>query len=194
MLLTVCTHLCIYIYIYIYRGLIPGQVISKTQKLVLETSLLNTQYYKVWIKGKWSNLGKGVVPSSTPWCSSYWKDSSDCLRLWLANLYIYIYIYIYAHTFLYTHNHIWIYVIMSNKNFPSQLYIYTGVGHISRATDFFCLGFYIKYNIWQIVQAIKSRVNLKNISKVAFRIGNICNINIYIDTHTMSENNAEPFW
>ena len=24
---------------------------------------------------KWSNLGKGVAPSPTPWCSSYWKGS-----------------------------------------------------------------------------------------------------------------------
>ena len=31
--------------------------------MVLDTSLLNTQYYKVYIKGKWSNPGKGVAPS-----------------------------------------------------------------------------------------------------------------------------------
>ena len=34
------------------RGSIPGRVIPKTQKLVLDTDLLNTQYYKVWINGK----------------------------------------------------------------------------------------------------------------------------------------------
>ena len=33
-------------------GPIPGQVIPKTQKMVLDASLLNTQHYKVWIKGK----------------------------------------------------------------------------------------------------------------------------------------------
>ena len=33
-------------------GLIPGRVIPKTLKLVLDTSLLNTQQYKVRIKGK----------------------------------------------------------------------------------------------------------------------------------------------
>ena len=32
---------------------IPGRVIPKTQKMVLDTFLLNTQYYKVRIKGKW---------------------------------------------------------------------------------------------------------------------------------------------
>ena len=31
---------------------IPGRVIPKTQKMVLDSSLLNTQNYKVWIKGK----------------------------------------------------------------------------------------------------------------------------------------------
>ena len=31
---------------------IPGQVIPKTQKIVRDISLLNTQHYKVRIKGK----------------------------------------------------------------------------------------------------------------------------------------------
>ena len=33
-------------------GSIPGRVIPKTLKMVLDTSLLNTQQYKVCIKGK----------------------------------------------------------------------------------------------------------------------------------------------
>ena len=33
-------------------GLIPGWVIPKTQKKVLDANLLNTKQYKVWIKGK----------------------------------------------------------------------------------------------------------------------------------------------
>ena len=33
-------------------GSIPGRVIPKTLKMVLNTSLLNTQQYKVRIKGK----------------------------------------------------------------------------------------------------------------------------------------------
>ena len=33
-------------------GSIPGQVISKTQKMVLDASLLKTQHYKVRIKGR----------------------------------------------------------------------------------------------------------------------------------------------
>ena len=34
------------------RGSIPSQVIPKTQKMVLDAALLNTQHYKVRIKGK----------------------------------------------------------------------------------------------------------------------------------------------
>ena len=34
------------------RGSIPSRVIPKTQKTVLDTSLLNIQQYKVRIKGK----------------------------------------------------------------------------------------------------------------------------------------------
>ena len=34
------------------RGSIPGQVLPKTQKVVLNASLLNTQHYKVRIKSK----------------------------------------------------------------------------------------------------------------------------------------------
>ena len=34
------------------RGSIPGHVIPKTQKMVLDAALLNTQHYKVRIKGK----------------------------------------------------------------------------------------------------------------------------------------------
>ena len=34
------------------RGSILGRVIAKTLKMVLDTALLNTQHYKVRIKGK----------------------------------------------------------------------------------------------------------------------------------------------
>ena len=54
---------------------IPGRVITKTQEMVLDATLLNTQHYKVRIKVKWSNPGKGVAPSLTPWCRSYQKVS-----------------------------------------------------------------------------------------------------------------------
>ena len=50
---------------------IPGQVIPKTQKVVLDTSLLNTQHYNIWVKDKLSNPRKGVAPSPATRCSSY---------------------------------------------------------------------------------------------------------------------------
>ena len=56
-------------------GSIPGRVIPKTQKMVLDASLLNTQHYKVRIKGKEEQFREGVAPSPTPWCSSYRKGS-----------------------------------------------------------------------------------------------------------------------
>ena len=52
-------YIWIYIHIYIVfanglgdLGSIPGRVIPKTQKMVLDASLLNVQDYKVRIKGK----------------------------------------------------------------------------------------------------------------------------------------------
>ena len=52
------------------RDSILGLVIAKTQKMVFDAFLFNTQYYKVRIKGKWSNPGKGVAPF-TARCSDY---------------------------------------------------------------------------------------------------------------------------
>ena len=43
--------------------------------MVLDASLLNTQHYKVWIKGKVEQSWEGLAPSPTPWCSSYRKGS-----------------------------------------------------------------------------------------------------------------------
>ena len=77
-------------------GSIPGRFIPKTQKMVLDASLLNTQHYKVRINGKVEQSREGVAPSPTPWCSSYRKGS---LQVTLDNgrqlTFIYIYIYIY---------------------------------------------------------------------------------------------------
>ena len=45
-------------------GSIPGRVIPKTQKMVLDTALLNTQQYKVRIKGnvEQSRERSGALP------------------------------------------------------------------------------------------------------------------------------------
>ena len=44
------------------RGSIAGRVIPKTQKMVLDATLLSTQHYKVRIKGKLSKSGNRVEP------------------------------------------------------------------------------------------------------------------------------------
>ena len=56
-------------------GSIPGQVIPKTQIMVLDASFLNTQHCKVRIKGKVEQSREGVAPSPTHRCSSYRKGS-----------------------------------------------------------------------------------------------------------------------
>ena len=54
-------------------GSIPGRVIRKTLKMLLDTSLLNTQQYKVRIKGKVEQFRERVAPSPTLQCSGYRK-------------------------------------------------------------------------------------------------------------------------
>ena len=53
------------------RGSFPGRVIPKTQRMVLNASLFDTQHYKVKIKGKVEQFRDGLVPFPTPRCSSY---------------------------------------------------------------------------------------------------------------------------
>ena len=47
-------------------GSISGQIMLKFQRMLLDTSFLTTKNYKIWIKCKWSNLGKGAAFSLTP--------------------------------------------------------------------------------------------------------------------------------
>ena len=80
---------------YIY---ILGRVMPKTQKSVLDATLLRTQYYKFTVKE--CNSGNGVVPSRTLLCSSYWKRNLLVTvdeGIPYATFYIYIYIYIYIY-------------------------------------------------------------------------------------------------
>ena len=120
-------------------GSIPGRVIPKTLKIVLDTSLLNTRQYKVRIEGKRSNPGKGVGPSPKPRCSSYWKRNPPVAKFTLLflTLIISLKIYIFAcitlisafftllkyiyftstwvHTHTHTHTHICLYVCTKCK-------------------------------------------------------------------------------
>ena len=78
-------------------GSIPGRVIPKTQKMILDASLLNTQHYKVRIKGKVKQSREGVAPSPTPWCCSYRKGSLRVTLDYGRQLYFYLLIYVYEH-------------------------------------------------------------------------------------------------
>ena len=56
-------------------GSIPGRIIPKILKMVLDTSLLNAQQLRYVLRVKWSNPGKGVASFPTPQCCSYRKGS-----------------------------------------------------------------------------------------------------------------------
>ena len=56
-------------------GSIPGRIIPKTLKIVLDTSLLNTQQYKICIKGKVEKSRERNITLPTPWCRSYCKGN-----------------------------------------------------------------------------------------------------------------------
>ena len=71
--------------------------------MVLDASLLNTQHYKVRIKGKVEQSREGVAPSPTHWCSSYRKGSLRVTLDYGRQLYL-LYIYIYSDT--HHHHHI----------------------------------------------------------------------------------------
>ena len=79
-------------------GSIPGRVIPMTQKMVLDASLLNTQHYKVRIKGKVEQSREGVAPSPTPWSSSYRKGSLRVTLNYGRQLYL-LYLLICSYSF-----------------------------------------------------------------------------------------------
>ena len=121
-------------------GSIPGRVIPKTQKMVLDASLLNTQHYKVRIKGKVEQSREGVAPSPTHWCSSYRKGSLRVTLDYGRQLYFTIYsfsktvMYAHTHTHTYTHTqkqthththththtYIHIYIYISEETWPKR--------------------------------------------------------------------------
>ena len=65
-------------------GSIPGRVIPKTLKVVLDTSLLNTQQYKVRIKGKMEQSRErcSALPYTLVWYLLK-REPSGRPRLWL---------------------------------------------------------------------------------------------------------------
>ena len=112
------------IYIYIYRererererrvfangpedlGSIPGRVISKTLKMVLDTSLLNTQQYKVRIKDKVEQSRKRRSALLHPGVVAFEKGANWSSTTTVATLLIHT----HTHTYTHTHTHIYIYI------------------------------------------------------------------------------------
>ena len=73
------------------QGSIPGQVIPKTQKMVLDTALLNTQHHKVRIKGKVKQSGEWS--SALPYTLVMWllkREPSGHPHLKLPTLLTYV--------------------------------------------------------------------------------------------------------
>ena len=62
------------------RGSIPGRVIAKTFKMVLDTSLLNTQQYKVRIKGTVEQSRERSSALPTPRLVAIEKGAFDYVR------------------------------------------------------------------------------------------------------------------
>ena len=91
---------------------------------------------------KWCNLGKGVAPSPTPWCSKLSKrEPSGHPRLWShyyiiswSNIYIEVFIdiiiithahthtYMHTHTHTYTHSHTYIYIYIYIQSSTDRLF------------------------------------------------------------------------
>ena len=72
-------------------GSIPGRVIPKTQKWYLMPPCLTLSIIRYGSRVKWSNPGKGVAPSPTPWCSKLSKrEPSGHPRLWSPTLLLFL--------------------------------------------------------------------------------------------------------
>ena len=106
------------------QGSLLGRVIPKTPKMVTDTSLLNTQHYKVRINGK--------VEQSKEWSSDLpyttvlkllKREPLGHPRLRSPTIYIYIYIYIHTH-YLSISLSIYIFISLSFSLFHAHTHTY----------------------------------------------------------------------
>ena len=81
------------------RGSISGQFqvesFQKLKKWYLTSPCLTFSIIRYISRVKWSNPGKGIAPSPTPRCTSYWKGSSGSPRLQSPTLLIFFTTYFY---------------------------------------------------------------------------------------------------
>ena len=107
-------YLYIYIYIYIYikpdicqavrETWVRSQVESykRLKKWYLMPPCLTLSIIRYGSRVKWSNPGKVVAPSPTPWCSKLSeREPSGHPRLWSPTLLLLIYIYIYIYIYIF---------------------------------------------------------------------------------------------
>ena len=114
-------------------GFTPRSSHTKDSKMVLDASLLNTHNYKIGIKNKWSNSGKGVAPSPTVVAIEKEDFRLPSTTVSQSTYYIYIYIdidkiyiYIYIYSYIKVHTHIYIiYTAKTHKNVYTYIHIYT---------------------------------------------------------------------
>ena len=111
------------------RGSIPGRVIPKTQRMVLNASLLKNQYGS---RVKWSNPEEGVAPSLTTRCCSYWKGSLRVALDYGRQLYIYLQI----------PEAVYICTLMIHRLTPTNIYIYIYISHIWKKIPVLQLNFW----------------------------------------------------
>ena len=76
-------------------GFNPRSSHTKDTKWYVMPSCLTLSIIRYRSRVKWSNLGKGVAPSSTPWCSSYRKGSLRVTLYYGRQLYLLTYYTIY---------------------------------------------------------------------------------------------------
>ena len=104
-----------YIYLYIYliihvyicivgrvfptglrdRGSLLGWIILTTQKVVLYAALLNTEHYKAWIKGNWSNPRKKNTTLLHFGVGANEKGTFESPLTKVANITFFAYVYTY---------------------------------------------------------------------------------------------------
>ena len=93
---------------------IPGRVIPKTQKIVLDAALFSTQHYKMRIKGKVDNPGKGVAPPQHLSVVAIEKGAFASPSTKLANFTYYICLHIYVYIYV-VYMNVYIYIYIYSK-------------------------------------------------------------------------------
>ena len=83
------------------RGLIPGRVIPKTQKMVLDPTLLKTQHYKVRIKGKVEQSSERISAPLHLNVVAIEKGTFGSPSTTVASFYIYMHICIRLHMYVF---------------------------------------------------------------------------------------------